>query len=233
MTDLSRSSALLGDKAMALLSSAKVAIVGVGGVGGWCAEALARTGVGHIAIFDDDTVMPSNSNRQCAATCNTIGQPKVFAMRERLMAVNPDVKVEAFYERWPADRSSARDISSYDCVVDAIDSVDSKASLIITALDTHVPIVSSMGAALRLDPTKVTVKRFDKVEGDGLARALRRRLRNMGRLSDAKFPCVSSLETPATSAKAEIRGSIMPVVCTFAMALASQTISILVGEKSV
>lgn len=232
MTDLSRSSALLGEKAVRALASSSVAVVGVGGVGGWCAEALARTGVGRIAIFDDDVVAPSNSNRQCAATSSTIGQTKVLAMRERLLSVNPDIAVDAFCTRWPADPTSAPDISSFDCVVDAIDSVNCKASLIVSAIDAHVPVVSSMGAALRLDPTKIAVKRFDKVEGDALARALRRRLRDMGRLPEAKFPCVCSLEPPSPSAIEGVRGSLMTVVCAFAMALASQTISILVRDKT-
>ena len=231
MADLSRSEALLGAEAMARLASASVAVVGVGGVGGWCAEALARTGVGRIAVFDDDVVAPSNANRQCAATSATMGRVKVEAMRERLLAVNPEVRVDAFNVRWPADPAAAPDISGYDCVVDAIDSVDCKASLLLAAIDAGVPVVSSMGAALRLDPTKVVVRRFDKVEGDGLARALRRRFRTAGRLSEAKFPCVCSLELPAAMPESGMKGSVMPVVCAFGMALAAEAIKACCARK--
>ena len=230
MADLSRSEALLGADAMARLASASVAVVGVGGVGGWCAEALARTGVGRIAVFDDDVVAPSNANRQCVATAASIGRVKVEAMRERLLAVNPDVKVDAFNVRWPANAAAAPDISGYDCVVDAIDSVDCKASLLLATIDAGVPVVSSMGAALRLDPTKVAVRRFDKVEGDGLARALRQRFKALGRLQDAKFPCVCSLEPPAVLGNG-VKGSVMPVVCAFGMALAAEAVRILAAEK--
>ncbi len=231
MADLSRSVALLGAEAMDALARANVAVVGVGGVGGWCAEALARTGVGHLTLFDDDTVAPSNANRQCAATASTIGLQKTQAMRERLNAVNPETRIEANFMRWPADPECAPDISRFDCIVDAIDSVDCKASLVLSAIDARVPVVSSMGAALRLDPTKVQVRRFDKVEGDGLARALRRRLRAAGRLAEAKFPCVCSTELPTNVADAGVKGSLMPVVCAFGMALAAETISILIRGR--
>lgn len=213
---------------MSVLSGACVAVVGVGGVGGWCAEALARTGVGRLVLVDDDVVAPSNANRQCAALAGTVGRVKVEAMRERILAVNPSTRVEAVQARWTVDGPPAFSVPDVDCVVDAIDSVDCKASLVLAAIDAGVPVVSSMGAALRLDPTKVAVKRFDKVEGDGLARALRRRLREAGRLSDAKFPCVCSGEPPRDASASGVRGSVMPVVCAFGMALAAETLSLLV-----
>ena len=226
----SRSEALLGGEAMKRLADARVLVVGVGGVGSWCAEALMRTGVGHITLVDDDVVAESNMNRQCPATVKTIGRPKVEAMAERLKEINPACEVEARNSRF----SSAASISGFSLVVDAIDSVDCKAELILGATEAGVPLVSSMGAALRLDPTKVKVTRFEKVEGDGLARALRQRFKKMGRSPKAKFSCVWSTEQvhgnqtlKHSNTQTISKGSIMPVTATFGMCLASEAIRIL------
>jgi len=213
----SRTSALIGEEALVRLMRARVLLVGVGGVGGWCAEALARMGVGNLTIVDDDAVVASNLNRQCAATVPALGRAKVEAMRERLAAVNPDCSVTAFGLRYP---DASLDLSCFDVVADAIDSVDCKAELILRATEAGVPLVSSMGAALRLDPTRVKVTRFDKVEGDGLARALRRRFKRLGRRPKS-FAAVWSAEAPL---KAEVRGSVMPVVATFGMCMASEVV---------
>jgi len=229
--DFSRSAALLGVEAMADLASSRVAVVGVGGVGSWCAEALVRTGLGAIAIVDDDVVAPSNVNRQCPATAATVGLRKVDAMRDRLLAINPGCRVEVFAARYPEVHSDGFSLSGYDCVVDAIDSVDSKAELVLEATAAGVPLVSSMGAALRLDPTKVVVRRFDKVEGDGLARALRHRFKRLGRYPSAPFDCVCSLEAPRSVGEspdgAPTKGSVMPVTCAFGMALAARVLELL------
>ena len=229
--DLSRAEALLGADAMARLASARVLVVGVGGVGSWCAEALARTGVGALTIIDGDVVAPSNINRQCPATAATMGRPKVEAMRERLHSVNPCCEVTAVSARYPDVLREGFSLDGFSCVVDAIDSVDCKAALILDATGAGVPLVSSMGAALRLDPTKVVVRRFDKVEGDGLARALRQRFKRMGRFPAAPFRCVCSLEPPCAAAAAGgepgAKGSVMPVTCAFGMALAAEVVTLL------
>ena len=138
---------------MKRLAEARVLVVGVGGVGSWCAEALVRTGLGHITLVDDDTIAESNVNRQCPATAETVGRPKVEAMAERLRAINPQADVTAKCERFEG-------VGKFDAGVDAIDSVDCKAELILGATEAGVPIVSSMCAALRFDPTKVKVTRF-------------------------------------------------------------------------
>lgn len=233
--DFSRSAALLGADAMADLASSRVAVVGVGGVGSWCAEALVRTGLGAMAIVDDDVVASSNVNRQCPATAATVGLRKVDAMRDRLLAINPSCRVEAFAARYPEVLADGFSLSGYDCVVDAIDSLDSKAELILKATAAGVPLVSSMGAALRLDPTKVAVMRFDKVEGDGLARALRRRFKLLGRYPAAPFDCVCSLEAPRSVAAspdgAPTKGSVMPVTCAFGMALAARVLALLARKS--
>ena len=226
----SRSKALLGSEAMKRLAEARVLVVGVGGVGSWCAEALVRTGLGHVTLIDDDVVAESNVNRQCPATAATVGRPKVEAMAERLKEINPVCEIEAVNMRYPS--SSVLCLKSFSLIVDAIDSVDCKAELILGATEAGVPIVSSMGAALRLDPTKVKVTRFEKVEGDGLARTLRQRFKKLGRFPEGKFSCVWSGETPVTAPVAEtatvrLKGSLMPVTATFGMCLASEAIKLL------
>ena len=227
----SRSEALLGEAAMKRLAEARVLVVGIGGVGSWCAEALVRTGLGHITLVDDDVVAESNVNRQCPATAATVGRPKVEAMAERLKEINPACEVEAVNTRYTS--SSVLCLKSFALVVDAIDSVDCKAGLILAAAEAGVPIVSSMGAALRLDPTKVRVTRFEKVEGDGLARALRQRFKKLGRFPKERFSCVWSGEAAVTTPVREGadgtvgKGSIMPVTATFGMCLASEAIKIL------
>ena len=234
--DFSRSAALLGDEAMARLASSRVLVVGVGGVGSWCAEALVRTGLGALTIVDDDVVAPSNANRQCPATAATIGCRKVDAMRDRLLSINPECRVEAVPARYPKGLPEDFSLFRFDCAVDAIDSVDCKAELILDVTAAGVPLVSSMGAALRLDPTRVAVRRFDKVEGDGLARALRQRFKRLGRHPAAPFCCVCSLEPPRRieprpGDEAAPKGSVMPVTCAFGMALAAEVVSRLILKK--
>lgn len=210
---------------MTRLAAARVAVIGVGGVGGWCAEALVRTGVGHLTLVDDDTVQPSNLNRQCPATSKTLGLPKVEAMKSRLLEINPDCDVTALCERFPSPTTQTLNHPNtqtpFDLIIDAIDSVDCKAELILTATEKGVPLVCSMGAALRTDPTKVEVRRFDKVEGDGLARALRQRFKRLNRFPAAKFACVCSTEIPRES---DERGSLMQVTAAFGMCLAAEAV---------
>ena len=217
---------------MKRLAGARVLVVGVGGVGSWCAEALVRTGVGHITLVDDDVVAESNVNRQCPATAATVGRPKVEAMAERLKAINPACEVEAVNTRYTS--SSVFCLKSFALIIDAIDSVDCKAELILGATEAGIPLVSSMGAALRLDPTKVKVTRFEKVEGDGLARALRQRFKKLGRFPAAKFSCAWSTEQAHedqtlkhSNTQTISKGSLMPVTATFGMCLASEAIKIL------
>ena len=252
----SRSEALLGGAAMARLHAARVLVVGVGGVGSWCAEALVRTGLGEITLVDDDVVAESNVNRQCPATAATVGRAKVEAMAERLRTINPSCEIVGICNRYPlaqvGDLPSAHrrigasgqprnfSILDYGVVVDAIDSVDCKAELILAATEAGVPVVSSMGAALRMDPTKVRVTRFEKVEGDGLARALRQRFKKLRRFPPSKFTCVWSSERPVASTQTiktsktqtPAKGSLMQVTATFGMCLASEAIRILTkGEN--
>ena len=224
-----RSVALLGAAAMARLKAAHVLVVGVGGVGSWCAEALVRTGIGAVTLVDDDLVAVSNLNRQCPALAATVGRAKVEAMRERLLAIAPDCRVTARAERY----AGGWDLSAWDAVADAIDSVAEKAELVLAAVAAGIPLVSSMGAALRLDPTRVRRTRFEKVTGDGLARALRNRFRRLAR-TPGRFDCVWSDEAPrptVTAAGEPVRGSLMSVTATFGMCLAAGVIDRLVEVR--
>ena len=220
--DLSRMSALVGQETMKRLHESHIAVIGVGGVGSWCAEALVRSGIGKITLVDDDVIASSNINRQAPALADTMGRSKVEVMRERLLEINPDCEIAAEQRRFTEFDESYRDFS---VIVDAIDSVPEKAELILGATSSGVKIVSSMGAALRLDPTKVVIGRFDRVQGDGLARALRQRFKRMSRFPAAKFNCVYSIERPKPEIDCcGVRASYMPVTCAFGMALAAEVI---------
>ena len=148
----SRSEALLGAEGMNRLRDTRVILFGVGGVGSWCAEALIRTGLTHLTIVDGDVVQSSNVNRQLPATRETIGRPKVEVLRERLLTINPDAEIVAINAMYKGEA-----LPSFNFLVDAIDSVDAKTDLIINATRVRgMKVFSSMGAALRFDPTAVT-----------------------------------------------------------------------------
>lgn len=217
-----RTETLLGKEWMNRLKQLHVAVYGLGGVGGWCCEALVRSGVGKLTIIDDDIVQPSNLNRQCCATAKTIGMKKADAMKSRLLEINPDADITAVFERFVPGMHPV----VCDVIVDAIDSVDCKFALILEAKIAGIEIVSSLGAAKRLDPTKVELKRFSKVEGDALARALRQRIKELAKRSPTPLPkidflCAVSSETPAPIASL---GSMMPVTAAFGLVLASAVV---------
>lgn len=223
-----RSRSLLGEDAFKRLSSRHAVIFGVGGVGSWCAEALVRTGLRRLTIIDDDTVAESNINRQRQATPSSVGRLKVEVLRDILHEIAPDATITAVVQRYTPDSSVFFDqiLTGCDFVIDAIDSVDCKAHLIRRCIEgvngKTVPIFSSMGAALRTDPTKIRVAPFNKVIGDGLAKALRNRFRKSA-VPLPKHLCVYS-EDPPCGGTDGTRGSIMPVTCSFGAALAALVI---------
>lgn len=217
----SRSTALLGEKSMTLLQSKRVILFGIGGVGSWCAECLIRTGLTHLTIVDGDTVQPSNLNRQLPATQVTIGQPKVLALKERLLTINPDATIEAIPEMVNEEWLEAHGLN-YDYVIDAIDSVADKTDLILYATRARgVKIFSSMGAALRFDPTQVTTGELMSIQGDALAKAVRARMKRLGKHPYKKVRCVYSTEQ---AQRCETRGSLMQVTAAFGLTLASLVI---------
>ena len=189
-----RTELLLGEEALGRLTEKRVIIFGVGGVGSWCAESLIRSGIRLLTIVDSDRVCITNINRQLMATCKTVGQVKVEALKERLLSINPQAEVTALQQIFSEETAESFGIGNYDYVIDAIDSLKDKALLILMATEARVRFFSSMGAALKLDPTRIRVAEFWKVQGDPLARALRNRFKREGRFPRHKFQCVYSDE---------------------------------------
>ena len=189
-----RAELLLGDDAMRRIREKRVIIFGVGGVGSWCAESLVRSGITKLTIVDSDRVSVTNINRQLMATTETIGQVKVDALRERLLTINPSADVTALQQVFTAETASKFALEEYDYIIDAIDSLKDKALLILMACQTGAKLYSSMGAALKLDPTRIKTAEFWKVTGDPLARALRNRFKRDGVFPKRKFQCVYSDE---------------------------------------
>ena len=189
-----RTALLLGDEALQRLADKRVIIFGVGGVGSWCAESLVRSGIRRLTIVDSDRVCITNINRQLMATTKTVGQVKVEALRERLLTINPDAEITALQKIFTQETAADFDIGQYDYIIDAIDSLKDKALLILMACQTEARFFSSMGAALKMDPTRIQVAEFWKVKGDPLARALRNRFKKEKVFPKRKFKCVFSDE---------------------------------------
>ena len=218
-----RSEALLGAEVMNALRTKRVIIFGVGGVGSYAAEALIRTGLTHLTIVDDDTVQPSNINRQLPATRETLGMPKVEALKERLLTINPEAEIVAIPERYTPETSFNFQLSTFNFIIDAIDSVNDKTDLIISATRARgVKVFSSMGAALRFDPTQVTTGELMDIKGDALAKAVRARMKKIGQKPSRKVQCVYSTEQ---AQQCETRGSLMQVTAVFGCTLAALVIN--------
>lgn len=188
-----RAQLLLGSEAMDALKSKKVILFGVGGVGSWCAEGLVRTGIMHLTIVDPDDVAPANINRQLPATTKTVGKLKVDVMKKRLEEINPEAEITVIPEIYSAENSESFRLEEYDYIIDAIDTLQHKAHLLVAASKTDAVVFSSMGAGLKLDPQKIKIAEFWKVKGCRLAAALRQRLRK-GEMPHKKFLCVYSEE---------------------------------------
>ncbi len=196
-----RAELLLGDEAMGRIAQKRVIIFGVGGVGSWCAESLVRSGISRLTIVDSDRVAVTNINRQLMATTKTVGQVKVEALKERLLAINPSAEITALQQIFNAETAESFQLGTYDYIIDAIDSLKDKALLILLATSLSPQgesrrgaFFSSMGAALKLDPTRIKITEFWKVQGDPLARALRKRFKRDGQYPKRKFQCVYSDE---------------------------------------
>lgn len=228
-----RAELLLGAGVMERLASVRVILFGVGGVGSWCAEGLVRSGVTHLTLVDADLVAPSNINRQRMATVSTVGRSKVEALRDLLLDINPSACIEAVQARFT--EASARDFSldSYDYIIDAIDALKDKASLILHASATRAVFFSSMGAACKIDPTLVRVASFWDVRGCPLGAMLRKKLRKAGTLPAKDFLCVydeqllenrgadTALPEELKFDKVSHNGSLVTVTAPFGFTLAS------------
>jgi len=183
----------MGKEVMQVMAEKKAIIFGIGGVGSWCAESLVRTGLSQLTIVDSDRVCVTNVNRQLMATTKTVGQVKTEALRERLLEINPKAKVTALQKIYSKETAEEFDLDAYDYIIDAIDSLGSKVHLIQRAAKTDAFFVSSMGAALKMDPTRVKVDSFWNVLGCPLGRKLRKMVRRDGE-PVRDFLCVYSDE---------------------------------------
>ena len=223
-----RAELLLGDEAMSRIAEKRVIIFGVGGVGSWCAESLVRSGIRKLTIVDSDCVSVTNINRQLMATTKTVGQVKVDALKERLLTINPSAEITALQQVFNAETASQFSLEEYDYIIDAIDSLKDKALLILLACQTKAKLFSSMGAALKLDPTRIKTAEFWKVTGDPLARALRNRFKRDKQFPKRKFQCVYSEELLQNQKPIDPddkgNGSIVHITAIFGMMLAGLVI---------
>ena len=220
----SRTRQLIGEEGLALLKASSVLIVGVGGVGSYAAEAVARAGVGNVTLMDGDSVQPSNLNRQLVALTSTIGKNKAEVMAERIRDIDPDTNVTAlarFYEE-----NDTLDLTAFDWVIDAIDSVIAKTALIKTAIDNDVNIVSAMGAAGKFD-TQFKIADISKTSTCPLAKVMRKRLRDIG---IEHLPVVFSEEKPVP--REGVLGTLSYVPGSAGLCLAGYVIRSIAGDTA-
>ena len=230
MKAFARTERLIGANGLQKLSDTRVILFGTGGVGSWCAEALVRSGIGHLTMVDPDCVDETNINRQLPATSLTVGQPKVQVLQKRLLEINPLCEVTALQERYCLGTDFG--LADYDIIVDAIDSLTDKVNLLLEAASTPAAVFSSMGAACKMDPTKVRVAEFFEVRGCPLGAALRKRMRKNGTLPAKPILCVYDEEVLPNlgpeqdpgPGKAIANGTLAPITGIFGFTLAGLVI---------
>jgi len=223
----SRTELLLGQENVEKLRNRRVAVFGIGGVGGHCVEALCRCGVGKIDLFDGDVVDITNINRQIIATHKTIGRDKVDVMRERLLEINPDVLCEAHKLFYLPESADSVDLSGYDYVVDAVDTITAKLELVCRATSLTVSVISSMGAANKLDPTAFEVADIYETSTCPVAKVMRNELRKRGVES---LKVVYSKEPPIKH-DSQVLSSVPFVPPVAGLILASEVIKDLIGKQ--
>lgn len=245
-TDIfNRTIRLVGNETMDSITQKRVILFGVGGVGSWCAESLVRSGIHHLTMVDSDNVSVTNINRQLMATTKTVGQVKVNVLRDRLLEINPDAQIEARAELYSEETSGSFHLGNYDYVIDAIDSLESKMQLLMNASRTKAKVFSSMGAALKMDPTKIQVAEFWDVKGCPLARALRDKFKKRNLKPAKKIKCVYSEEllknlggipendcAPAEFRKVAYNGTMAHAVAIFGFTIAGLVIQDIVQKSS-
>ena len=230
-----RTELLVGEQVMERISKVRVIIFGVGGVGSWVAESLVRSGISQLTLVDSDTICATNVNRQCPATTKTIGEVKVDAMRARLLEINPEAKVEAIQAIYCAESAPSFHLEEFDYVVDAIDSLEHKAELIChaTSLPRNVRFFSSMGAALKMDPTQIRVDEFWNVKGCPLARSLRQKFKRSHRFPSRKFKVVYSPELLPHASRGHVNGTVAHVTAVFGFTLAGLVVQDIMASAEV
>lgn len=233
-----RAELLFGPEGLEHVMNRRVIIFGVGGVGSWCAECLVRTGIRHLTIVDSDRVHITNCNRQLMATTKTLDQVKVDALRQRLLDINPEADITALEMLYNEDTAPLFHLDTFDCIIDCIDSLKDKSHLILHATrlahdHKGILFLSSMGAALKIDPTKIRVSEFWNIKGDPLARAIRNKFKHNKQFPQSKFLCVYSEEPPLQNQvqgelstadrshnKVQANGSLAHITGIFGMTLA-------------
>lgn len=228
MNQFSRSELLLGRAGMDKLKNSRVAVFGIGGVGGHAAEALARTGVGRLDLFDNDTVSLTNVNRQIVATLDKVGEYKVDVMKERIAQINPEAEVSAYRCFFMPDNSAEFDFTKYDYVIDAVDTVTAKLELVMKCREANVPIICSMGAGNKLDATAFEVADIYKTSVCPLARVMRNELRKRGvkklKVVYSQEPPMTPLPSDEDCAKKVVPGSVAFVPSVAGLILAGEVI---------
>ncbi len=229
--EFSRTAYVYGEDAVKSLQDARVAVFGVGGVGGYICEALCRAGVGHIDIFDRDTVSVSNINRQIIALHSTVGRPKVEVMKERMLDINPDCDINAYNVFYLPENADKFDLSRYDYIADAVDTVAAKLEIAVRAHSSGVSVISAMGAGNKTDPTRFEVADINDTTVCPLARVMRRELKARG---IKKYKVVYSKEEPRKSGVTDpetgkaIPGSLSFVPSAMGLIMAGEIINSLI-----
>lgn len=223
----SRTRQLLGKEAMDKLNGAHIAIFGIGGVGGYIAEALARSGVGHFDLIDNDKVCLSNINRQIVALGDTLGKYKADVMKERILLINPDAKVDVHKLFYLPENAEQLDLKRCSYVADAIDTVTAKIELVLRAKEAGVPIISSMGTGNKLNPTAFKIADIYETSVCPLAKVMRRELRRRG---VEQLKVLYSTEEPVKSSEAgPVPGSVSFIPSVAGLIIASEIVKDIVG----
>lgn len=223
-----RSALLLGNEALEILKNKTVLVVGIGGVGSFCVEALARTGIGHLILVDKDKVESSNINRQLLATTETIDQVKVIVMKKRIQTLNPECKVDTYDCFYDCSMDEKIFSQKIDFVIDCIDSIKSKQDLAMVCIQRDIPFLSSMGTARRLDPSKLEIMELEKTSYDPIAK----RMRNWKRKNKIrnKIWVVCSTEPPRPVEVGKPLPSMIFVPASAGLLLASECVKKLINK---
>lgn len=226
--EFSRTEMLIGTDALKKLKSARVAVFGVGGVGGYAVEALARSGIGALDLIDNDTVNITNINRQIIATHDTIGKPKTEVAAKRAISINPEITIKMHNVFYLPQNADMFDFSQYDYIIDAVDTVSAKVDIIVKATKSGVPVISSMGAGNKLDPTAFEVSDIYDTSVCPLARVMRRELKQRGieklKVVYSKEPAIK----PIGNSNERLPGSIAFVPSVAGLIIASEVIKDLI-----
>jgi tRNA A37 threonylcarbamoyladenosine dehydratase len=231
--EFSRTELLIGKEALARLKCAKVAVFGIGGVGSFVVEGLARAGIGRLVLVDSDVVSLTNLNRQLIATRKTLGRPKVEVMKERILEINPEAEVTIHQAFYLPDTAPELLQDDYDYIVDAVDTVTAKIDLIVQAKKRGIPIISCMGAGNKMDPTCFKVADIYSTSVDPLAKVMRRELKSRGidtlKVVYSAEPPIKPMKSEEESTKKQIPGSISFVPPVAGLIIAGEVVKDLIG----